>query len=83
MVVNKRDQEVYVANIFYVLAVGVSKISIIIFLSRLACARVRTIGVFPLGTVVVGWTVAITFGVSFQCDLPYPWDSFSGKCSPV
>ncbi|KAF2471004.1 uncharacterized protein BDR25DRAFT_368735 [Lindgomyces ingoldianus] len=77
------QKDMYVATILYVLTVGVSKFSIAMFLSRLACARMHKVVVVTLSGIIICWTTAATFGVSFQCELPRPWEVFTGKCIPL
>lgn len=74
------QKEMYAATILYVLTVGTSKISITTFLARLACNSFHKAAVVFLGVVALCWTLAITGGVVFECQLPRPWEAFTGKC---
>lgn len=74
------QRSTYAATIFYVLTVGVSKLSITTFLSRLACTSRHKNARILLCALVVCWTVAITIGVVFECELPRPWQVLTGRC---
>jgi hypothetical protein len=73
----------YAANILYVLAVGVSKLSAIAFVSRLACTPGNRNAVVLLAGLVMCWTIAITAGIIFECELPRPWEVLTGDCIPM
>ncbi|KAF2198696.1 hypothetical protein GQ43DRAFT_343134, partial [Delitschia confertaspora ATCC 74209] len=77
------QKEIYAATILYILAVGMSKISMSWFLARLAGEAVHKVAVVILSSVVVAWTIAVTFGFAFQCKLPRPWDVHGGKCISI
>ncbi|OCK74153.1 hypothetical protein K432DRAFT_410102 [Lepidopterella palustris CBS 459.81] len=74
------QKEVYAATILYVLTVAVSKLSIMIFFTRLAVAQTHKTIVLILTAVIGSWSIAAVFGVAFQCPTPTPWNVFSGQC---
>lgn len=71
----------YTSNLFYILALGLSKSSIIFFLRRLTAARKHK-RVFDTANVLVAlWTIGSFFAIALQCNLSHPWISTDGTCS--
>ncbi|ORY16635.1 hypothetical protein BCR34DRAFT_97286 [Clohesyomyces aquaticus] len=77
------QKDMYAATILYILTIGLSKFSITTFFSRLTCTTLHKVVVVILSAVIVCWTIATTLGVLFQCELPHPWEVFTGKCIPL
>jgi len=76
-----RDQLYYASNVFYILALDLSKLSVILFLRRLvspgSVLRKTTLvlaGVLPVST------IAFIIATSLQCDLLQPWDIVGDSC---
>lgn len=77
------SQDVYVSTILYLLALTFAKASVVLFLGRLVARRAHSIAVLVLVACTVAWSLASIFGVSFQCELPQPWDLVHAQCFDV
>jgi len=75
--------KVFVSTILFVLALSISKCSIIIFLHRLADNTLQRVGVMFVGILVVVWTLAVMTGIVFECNMPRPWEIWTGQCIPM
>lgn len=75
--------KVFVSTILFVLALSVSKCSVILFLHQLADNTLQKVGVTIVGIVVLIWTLAVMTGIVFECDMPRPWEIWTGKCIPI
>lgn len=63
----------YTANLFYILIIGLSKISVICFLSRISRMKQHRI-VFNIAMgLITAWMVASFFAMALQCNLKNPW----------
>lgn len=70
----------YTSNLFFIGAVGLSKMSVIAFLHRTSQMRSHRL-VFNTATGLVGaWIVASIFALAFQCDLSHPWVAAGEQC---
>jgi hypothetical protein len=36
-----------------------------------------------VGVVVLMWTLAVMTGIVFECEMPRPWEIWTGKCIPM
>ena len=75
--------KLFVATILFVLAVSISKGSILFFLYDLAETIWSRVNVIAVSILVLVWTVAVMAGMSFQCEMPTPWRIWTGKCIPL
>lgn len=77
----RRVQSMYYAsNLFFILALGLSKISVGFFLRRLSRAKHHKI-VYNIAIGLMGvWTVASFFALALQCDLGQPWTIVGENC---
>ncbi|CAI6339732.1 unnamed protein product [Periconia digitata] len=83
---DRRDEiqkECYIVTILYVLSVGISKLSVMAFLDRLACTRLQRLCVTVLSILVLLWTISVTLVVVFACGLPQPWGFYQNHCIEV
>ncbi|KAH7138367.1 hypothetical protein B0J11DRAFT_13764 [Dendryphion nanum] len=77
------EKGLYASTLLYVLTLGISKISILLFLRKLFHTKAHKLATTLLNSIVICWTVAITISVAFECSLPTPWERFSAKCVPM
>ncbi|EXJ56542.1 hypothetical protein A1O7_06886 [Cladophialophora yegresii CBS 114405] len=70
----------YTSNIFFTLALGLSKMSVVFFLNRLTVVKTQKMVFHALTAFIATWTVGSTFAVALQCDLPHPWIIVDEKC---
>lgn len=71
----------YASNLFFILAIGLSKISVVCFLQRLSPnKRHKLVFNIVLGILAV-WTVASLFSIALDCNLSHPWVSIGEDCS--
>jgi hypothetical protein len=80
---NEIQIKVFVSTILFVLALSISKCSMLVFLHQLADTALQKIGVTTVGVVVVIWTLAVMAGIVFECEMPRPWEIWTGKCIPM
>jgi hypothetical protein len=75
--------KVFISTILFVLALSISKCSILLFLHHLAGTTLQRLGVMTIGIVVLVWTLAVMAGIVFECEMPRPWEIWTGKCIPM
>lgn len=78
-----RSQDVYVSIILYLIALTFAKASCLLFLGRLVARRAHSTAVLVLAAVTAAWALTSIFGVSFQCELPRPWDIVHRQCFDI
>ena len=73
----------YGSNILFIVAMGLSKITVVQFLLQLtANPPQRRVFYSALGVISI-WTFASLFALALQCDLSHPWLLVGQKCSAV
>ncbi|OAP62850.1 hypothetical protein AYL99_02077 [Fonsecaea erecta] len=73
----------YTSNLFFILIIGLSKISIVSFLHRISRMKQHRL-VFNIAMGLLGvWTLGAFLAVAFQCDLSHPWLTVNQKCPGV
>jgi hypothetical protein len=75
--------KVFVSTILFVLALSISKCSILLFLHQVADSTLQRVGIMTIGVVVLMWTLAVMTGIVFECEMPWPWEIWTGKCIPM
>ncbi|OAK97561.1 hypothetical protein IQ06DRAFT_34522 [Phaeosphaeriaceae sp. SRC1lsM3a] len=75
--------KIFVSTILFVLALSISKCSILLFLHRTADNTLQKLGIMIIGVVVLIWTLAVMTGIIFECEIPRPWEIWTGKCIPM
>jgi hypothetical protein len=75
--------KVFVSTILFVLALSISKCSVLLFLHQLANNTAQRLGLIIIGFVVVIWTLGVMTGIVFECEMPRPWEIWTGKCIPL
>jgi hypothetical protein len=81
--VEQTQIKVFVSTILFVLALGLSKCSTLLFLHQLANSTPQRLGVMLIGVVVVMWTLGVMTGIVFECEMPRPWEIWTGQCIPM
>ena len=71
----------YTSNLFFILAIGAGKASVIFFLSRISRMKQHRIVFNIANAVILAWTVASIFALAIQCDSAHPWISIGEDCS--
>ena len=71
----------YTSNLFFVLALGLSKLSLLCFLLRLTPARRHKIAFWAAAGFVGAWTFASVLAVALQCNTSHPWILVGETCS--
>jgi ABC-type nitrate/sulfonate/bicarbonate transport system permease component len=46
-------------------------------------STLQRVGVVMIGVLVLLWTIAVLAAMVFQCEMPSPWDVWTGKCIPL
>lgn len=71
----------YASNLFFVLALGFSKLSVGLLLFRLTSVRHHKIIFMGVLAFITTWTIAATFAVALQCNLSQPWITIGERCT--
>ena len=75
--------KVFVSTILFVLALSISKCSVLMFLHRAANTTLQRVGIMIIGVIVLIWTLGVLTGIIFECEMPRPWEIWTGKCIPM
>lgn len=72
----------YASNLFFIIVLGLSKISVVSFLLRLSPYKHQHKLVF-MGAIAVlsAWTAGSFFAVALQCNLEHAWLSVNEECT--
>jgi len=70
----------YSGDIFYILTMTFSKISIILLLSLITPIKVHKKFIYAVGGVIVVWGFTATFVALFQCHVPDVWKTLGDQC---
>jgi hypothetical protein len=73
-------QAEYAGSILFILCLGLTKISLVSFISTVAVARWPRYVVYSIAGFTTIWTIASVLVQSFQCSLPQAWNYRNGKC---
>ena len=71
----------YTSNLFFILALGLSKLSVVLFLLGLSPARHHRRVTLAVAAFVGAWTFASLLAVALQCNLASPWILVGETCS--
>lgn len=71
----------YTSNLFFILALGLSKSSVIFFLRRLTAAKHHKLVFDTANALLAAWIIGSFFAVALQCNLSHPWISVGESCS--
>lgn len=75
------QQLYYSGMLLFIIALGLSKLSIIAFLLRLTTIKVHRITYYTLAALVIAWTIGSFFAIVLQCNLSRPWAVVGESCS--
>jgi hypothetical protein len=64
----------------YILAVALSKVSILQFLKALAVSKIHRNVIDVSIYIVITWAISVFFTFAFQCGASRPWASLTGQC---
>lgn len=64
----------------YVLAVALSKVSILQFLKALAVSKIHRNVIEVSIYIVIAWAISVFFTLAFQCGASRPWATLTGQC---
>lgn len=79
---NEAQGMYYASNLFFIIIIGLSKISVVAFLLRLSPYKPHHKLVFVSAiAVLAAWTVASLFTVALQCNLQHAWLSVNEECT--
>lgn len=70
----------YTSNLLFVVAVGLTKMSVIAFLHRTSRMRSHRIVFNSATAVVVAYVIGSIFALALQCDTAEPWISVGAEC---
>jgi hypothetical protein len=70
----------YASNLFFVLTLGLSKLSVGFFLLRLTTVRLHKVIFMAVMAFITAWTIAAIFAVALQCNLSQPWIIIGERC---
>ena len=73
-------QMYYVSILFFVISLGLSKISVAFLLLHLTPKKEHGRFLHVIIVLIAAWTVASTFAVALQCNLSHPWILIQETC---
>ncbi|RAK95281.1 uncharacterized protein BO80DRAFT_369183 [Aspergillus ibericus CBS 121593] len=74
------EKALYAADLFYVLALSLAKVSVLHLLNKLTVNKVHKQITCWTSMFVGIWTVPVFFALVFKCGAPNPWDTSQGHC---
>ncbi|KAH6009766.1 hypothetical protein HBI82_135910 [Parastagonospora nodorum] len=74
---------IFASTILFVLVLSISKCSLLMFLHRVANNTLQRVGIMTIGVVVLIWMLGVLTGIIFECEMPRPWEIWTGKCIPM
>ncbi|RFU35677.1 hypothetical protein B7463_g743, partial [Scytalidium lignicola] len=80
---HKVQQMLYASNLFFIAALGLSKISVAFLLLRVTPHEYHRRTFLAVISLMVGWTIASLVTVALTCDFSQPWISLNAKCPRV
>ncbi|KAH0848528.1 hypothetical protein FOPE_02582 [Fonsecaea pedrosoi] len=80
---NEVQKMYYTSNLFFIVVIGLAKISLVSFLHRISRMKQHRL-VFNIAMGVLGvWTVGAFLAVAFQCNLSHAWLTVGEKCPGI
>lgn len=73
-------QTLYAADLVFIAACSLSKISLLLLLQQLAVSKVHLATVKVSMYIVVAWMISSLCALAFQCGLPHPWATQHKHC---
>lgn len=71
----------YASNLFFALALGLSKLSVGLLLFRLTSVRFHKLIFMGVMAFIAVWTIAAFLTSALQCDLSHPWIIIGARCT--
>ncbi|KAJ8108486.1 hypothetical protein OPT61_g8141 [Boeremia exigua] len=71
----------YASTILLVVALSLSKLSVILWLERLQLSKTYKLCSMTAGALILIYMLSTAAGIIFQCQLPRPWDLRTGHCT--
>lgn len=71
----------YTSNLLFVLALGLSKLSVGLLLLRLTSVRLHKVIFTSVMAFITSWTFAAVFTEALQCNLSKPWITIGERCT--
>ena len=75
-----KTQAGYSADILYIIALAISKVSVLVLLWQITPVAVHRRLTLGVGLFIAGWTLASFFASVFQCPFPNTWTILSKRC---
>ncbi|KIW42566.1 uncharacterized protein PV06_06105 [Exophiala oligosperma] len=73
----------YASNLFFILVIGLCKISVVSFLHRISRMKQHRF-IFDIAMVILAiWTFGAFLTIALQCNLSHPWLTVNEKCPGV
>ena len=80
---NEVQSMYYASNLFFIMAIGLSKISIVHLLHRISPIKQHKL-VFNIGMgLIAAWTIGSVLAIALQCNLQHPWTIIEEKCPGI
>jgi hypothetical protein len=76
-------QSLYASQHFYIVSIGLSKVSTALFIVHLSYSGPRIKPAYILAAVSVAWTVVSMFVIAFRGDISRPWATLDGTHAMV
>jgi hypothetical protein len=74
----------YASNILFILAIGLSKISVVCFLRRISRTNAKHKIAFNTAiALIAAWTFGSVLAIALQCNLGHPWITVNQKCPGI
>ncbi|KAK4549173.1 hypothetical protein LTR36_007631 [Oleoguttula mirabilis] len=75
------QQKYYTSNLIFIVALGFSKVSLLLFLRRLTPVSLQRRVILALLGLIAAWTMGSVLAAALQCELSQPWIIVGQKCS--
>lgn len=71
----------YAAELLFILALGLAKISVVFFLLRISRVKEHRLAFYIAIGLMAAWTLASFFAIALQCNLAHPWMNVGENCT--
>jgi hypothetical protein len=75
--------KVFISTLLFVLALSISKCSILLFLHQAARNAFQRLAIIVIGVLILLWTLAVMAIIILECEMPTPWQIWTSKCIPL
>jgi hypothetical protein len=75
--------KVFTSTLLFVLALSISKCSILLFLHQAAGNAFQRLAIIVIGVLILLWTLAVMAIIILECEMPTPWQIWTSKCIPL